>query len=243
LVVSLTSSDETEATVPATVTIPAGESSASVRLIAQRDNESDGTQTVLVTAAASGYVGDEASIDVTDNPFPWHNSLLAQDVNADGVVAPLDALVIINDLNSTGSRSLNSGSGAPFLDVSQDGAVTPLDVLLVINFLNDRSATGEGEAGGMATPRLPRQAIAIDTAVVQDVAAVWADNCPELLQASRSSRDAARDSAELDPAAVTTRPLLSSTAQTRQESSRSEARLNETLEAFIEDVAKRWTLD
>jgi hypothetical protein len=48
LVVNLSSSDTTEATVPTTVTIPAGQSSATFPIAAVRDAEADGTQGVTI---------------------------------------------------------------------------------------------------------------------------------------------------------------------------------------------------
>lgn len=60
------------------------------------------------------------------------------DVNQDTLVTPLDALLIINELNRDQSTDNEK------LDVNEDGMVTPLDVLLVINHLNGH-ASGEGE--------------------------------------------------------------------------------------------------
>ena len=69
----------------------------------------------------------------------WRNPVDPLDVNADGIVAPLDALRIINDLNANGSRQLAvpRSSGASYLDVSGDQFSAPLDVLQVINALNE----------------------------------------------------------------------------------------------------------
>lgn len=72
---------------------------------------------------------------------PWHNAQSAMDVNNDSQIAPLDVLVIINDLNSHGSRSLPVPISPPvlpppYLDVSGDDPITPLDALQVINDLN-----------------------------------------------------------------------------------------------------------
>jgi subtilisin-like proprotein convertase family protein len=63
--VELTSSDITEATVPAVVTIPAGENSAFFSIDAVDDNLLDGTQSVAITATL-GINSDVAVIDVTD---------------------------------------------------------------------------------------------------------------------------------------------------------------------------------
>lgn len=71
----------------------------------------------------------------------WQNPFGALDVDDSGDVLPLDALIVINDLNLLGSRDL----GAPqpdslplnYVDVNGSGSVEPLDALLVINALTD----------------------------------------------------------------------------------------------------------
>ncbi|MBM4093184.1 MAG: hypothetical protein FJ276_27800, partial [Planctomycetes bacterium] len=72
--------------------------------------------------------------------LPWKNPRNALDVNDDGLVLPMDALIVINQLNSTGSRRLLPPSGGnappPYLDVSGDNWLTAMDALLVINYLN-----------------------------------------------------------------------------------------------------------
>lgn len=74
---------------------------------------------------------------------PLHNGLIAEDVNRDFSISPLDALLVINALNRskgpTGEGE--SGTAKPYVDVSGDGQLSPLDALLVINALN---AEGEG---------------------------------------------------------------------------------------------------
>jgi VCBS repeat-containing protein len=71
------------------------------------------------------------------------------DVNNDGFVSPVDALIVINDINRRGSRPLPPGSFTPppFIDVNGSGSVEPIDVLQVINYLNrqSRGLNGEGE--------------------------------------------------------------------------------------------------
>jgi hypothetical protein len=69
----------------------------------------------------------------------WNNPYFREDVNGDALASALDALVVINDLNTLGSRALTAppDTEAPrFLDVSNDGWVSPIDALLVINSLN-----------------------------------------------------------------------------------------------------------
>lgn len=69
----------------------------------------------------------------------WHNTTLRCDVDASGYVSALDALLVVNAINQTGSRVLperTGGAVAPFLDVTGDDALSPLDVLLIINAIN-----------------------------------------------------------------------------------------------------------
>ncbi|MBV9468241.1 MAG: hypothetical protein JOZ57_03290, partial [Abitibacteriaceae bacterium] len=67
LVVHLSSSDTTEATVPATVTIPTGQASASFLVAAVNDTLVDGSQVVALNATATGFVPGTTSLTVTDN--------------------------------------------------------------------------------------------------------------------------------------------------------------------------------
>ena len=87
---------------------------------------------------------------------PWQNPRDHFDVNDDTHVTPLDALLVINDLNVNGSRILPRppvppNSPPPYPDVNGDGACTPLDVLLVVEFLNEAVAGSTARAvPGMA---------------------------------------------------------------------------------------------
>ncbi len=67
LLVTLVSSDTTEATVPATVTIPAGQSSATFDIDAVADLTVDGTKEVTVTATAAGYGEGSDTVNVIDD--------------------------------------------------------------------------------------------------------------------------------------------------------------------------------
>jgi hypothetical protein len=88
-------------------------------------------------------------------PADWTNPLIPFDVNANGSVEPLDALVVINEVNDSGfsntDHRLVQAAGLStfpnfFYDVRADGFVVPLDVLAIINFLNSRAANAEGES-------------------------------------------------------------------------------------------------
>ncbi len=66
-VVTLQSSDTTEIALPATVTIPAGQTSATFPLTFVDDAQIDGSQMALITASAPGYTNGSASIQINDN--------------------------------------------------------------------------------------------------------------------------------------------------------------------------------
>lgn len=67
LTVMLSSSDTTEATVPMMVTILANEMSVTVPIDAIDDDFVDGTQTVTLTASATGFAASVGVLNVTDN--------------------------------------------------------------------------------------------------------------------------------------------------------------------------------
>ena len=67
LLVSLSSSDETELAVPASVTIPQGQTSAQFNLQIKDDNLLDGPQNVTVTAQITNWLFASSSMAVTDN--------------------------------------------------------------------------------------------------------------------------------------------------------------------------------
>lgn len=97
------------------------------------------------------------------------NHVRPNDVNGDGSVSPIDALLVINQLNATGTRQVSGttltsdqlagsspeGEGEPgvgetaYYDVNNDGYISPLDSLLVINDLN-----AEGEPGDLLQYRI-----------------------------------------------------------------------------------------
>lgn len=78
----------------------------------------------------------------------YHNISMPFDVDNDLRITPLDALVVINRINSgqinnqTGSDGEDAASNPiVFCDVDADGLVSPLDALAVINQLNVNMAT------------------------------------------------------------------------------------------------------
>lgn len=85
------------------------------------------------------------------------------DVNADSQVNAIDALIVVNELNTHGTRNLHafelaSGGELPpafYVDVNGDGQVTAFDALRVINWLNGKSngqSAPEDTSGGEFVP-------------------------------------------------------------------------------------------
>ncbi|TWT73240.1 Dockerin type I repeat protein [Allorhodopirellula solitaria] len=82
---------------------------------------------------------------------PWHNSALAVDVNQDQIVTAIDALQVINYLNTFGAGGLaNADAFASKIDVTNDGTITALDALRVINYLNQRENSSARSAEPIA---------------------------------------------------------------------------------------------
>ena len=106
---------------------------------------------LTLTLTAVGDQEDEAtgtfSVTVISVRSPYHNYNLNEDVNGDGFVSPIDALLVINELNARGSGPITTAGGSgwpPMLDVNGDGLLTPIDVLLIINHLNRTRSTEYG---------------------------------------------------------------------------------------------------
>ena len=87
----------------------------------------------------------------------WQNPLIVRDVNQDGSVSPIDALMVINYLNRNGSGMMPlptiDDMPPPFYDVNGNNYADPGDAVMIINCLNfamcdepeDESAEAEGE--------------------------------------------------------------------------------------------------
>ncbi|MGI8978357.1 MAG: dockerin type I domain-containing protein [Pirellulaceae bacterium] len=151
LVVSLSSSDTGEATVPTTVTIPASQNSVTFAITAVDDALADRAQTVTITASAAGHASVNKNLIVSDDETPFQNPRHPLDVTADGFIVAGDVLAVINILNEIGTGAVGvimpQYSGPPiFPDTSGDNFISALDALLVINYINDPPPPGgEGE--------------------------------------------------------------------------------------------------
>ena len=97
LVVTLSSNDTSEATVPATVTILAGETSATFPITAVDDGIADGDQLAVISATAPAFVAGQSEITVLSVAF-----------------IPLDdssAVPVSSDLVITFDRDVEKGNG------------------------------------------------------------------------------------------------------------------------------------
>ena len=63
---------------------------------------------------------------IVDATTPWHNDSMPFDVNEDGAISPIDALQVINHLNSEGPGELPvSKNLSPFLDTTATAMCLP----------------------------------------------------------------------------------------------------------------------
>ncbi len=117
------------------------------------------------------------SMRILNPPNAWQNPARSLDVNADGLVSVLDALLVVNDIRDnlqvTGSNvhDLNnpdhiqvSPFRPPYIDPTGEGLVNAADILAIVTFLrsqiqaNAAGPEGEGESERNAAP----QALAFD---------------------------------------------------------------------------------
>ena len=108
-----------------------------------------------------------------------HNFAMPEDCDNSGSVSPLDALVVINELNQPNSRDAIAPS--KLIDVDADGVLSPLDALVVINYINRNSADSSANPSGV--PLLARAA-RLESAIAkgQLPEALTIDEAQELLQ-------------------------------------------------------------
>jgi hypothetical protein len=110
-----------------------------VTIVPEPDEEGFATLTLRVN---DGQIETTraVSIRVSTDPYPWTNKELQLDVDGDSFVSAIDAVMIINLLNSNASGPLPwrepSTAAAPYYDVWPDNFLAPNDAVLVINYLN-----------------------------------------------------------------------------------------------------------
>ena len=95
------------------------------------------TMSPLTLSSAAGFV-----LDVGETDSGTADRL---DVNGDGAVTALDALLVIGDLHHHGTRRLDRLTAESVkLDVNRDAQICPQDVLQIINHLNRQASSPPG---------------------------------------------------------------------------------------------------
>ena len=118
--VTLASSDTTEATVQPTVTIPNGQISATFTIRGVADGQADGVQRASITASAVGFTSGQASLNVSDIDLP--------DLRVTRIVVPPSGVtaksvtVSWNVINNGLSTANGPWSDRLFLSTSPDGS-------------------------------------------------------------------------------------------------------------------------
>ncbi len=164
--VTLSSSDTSEATVPTTVEILAGQASATFAIAAVEDTAVDGSQAVIVTAAATGLTSGTASLTVTDNDIAAsttrihdiqgaaHRSpLLGQTVTAvPGIVTAIRSNGFY--LQDPNPDTNDATSEAIFVFTSSAPAVAVGDSLLVNGTVSEFRPGGSGGTNNLSLTQL-----------------------------------------------------------------------------------------
>ena len=121
-----------------------------------------GSRTSGATGSTAGDPGGAYAyaFRVESPTNPWQCPVFPLDVNHDGLITPLDALIVINYLNEHGPGTLPVPVTAelappPYLDCTGDREVTPQDALLVINDLNAHGPRAVPVAAGTSCDDLP----------------------------------------------------------------------------------------
>ncbi len=141
--------------------------------------------TVLYVPAAGFIGGDSFTYQISDTlgrasniatvtvrvvASRLHNPVLSADVNADGHVTAIDALLIINHLHNHGNVSeipvVDSDRGPNYYDVSGDQSITAVDALRVVNAIRQLNIRG-----AEAEPIRP-QAVALKTPATSPAAII-----------------------------------------------------------------------
>ncbi len=163
-----------------------------------------------------------------DNGAPLQNRSLPQDVNNDGSVSPIDALLIINQMNRFGVSSegefaaSTSLASTYFTDVNGDNTTSALDALQVINYLTRMSNV---QANGEQIAIIQRNAAAspATSESSDDVFAELGDE-PEKLVAAGAA----------DPVAAQQLPLIDSVAGDGEDE-------DDILSLLADDVTGLWS--
>ncbi|MFO0821256.1 MAG: dockerin type I domain-containing protein [Pirellulales bacterium] len=112
----------------------------------------------IILYMSAGGPGDDLAAQTGVITVSWHNAAEPVDVNGDGYVSPLDALLMVSWINENGTGAIGgegeASGGSFFPDINDDGVVTPLDCLVVFNHLNGAETVGNAsdESQGLGDP-------------------------------------------------------------------------------------------
>jgi hypothetical protein len=206
------------------------------------------TQTVALSANSPSSIVDFGFVAFVSS---WQNQANRFDVNNDGAVSPIDALLVINDLNLKGARSLAASDATPpFIDVNGDGNASPIDALQVINAIE--ALTSEGEASGFVQPSDAIAAAAPVAAEGEFVPAIAPnDDMHVMLHSSRPHTATPAENARI-PLPFGPADSISAVAESSRDSRAVELAviddlldapaLNAVIDELADDVAALWAL-
>jgi len=202
-----------------------------------------GTTTFFYTVADTNRIASlPALVTVNVVTSLYQNPRNRYDVNDDGLVGPIDALIVINDLKRSGTRILSSTAFTPppYIDVDGSSSVEPTDVLQIINFLTRRSRTGSGE--GESTQLVSMAVPAVSTSTLTSNSGMLTVSPDRLsstvgLQLSEKTRksvvDAAIQSVSLVESSNESLVRSSSTASVRKRLQQTDAVFADSLDAVL----------
>ena len=107
------------------------------------DNPDGGME--IYTSQIDTFPATIPSVDGYTAPSAHSNPDSQYDVNNDGHISPIDALLVINALNAGGPRQLAARPSVNqleqgYFDVNGDLVLSPIDALLILNQLNQQTA-------------------------------------------------------------------------------------------------------
>ena len=127
----------------------------------------DATYVASIKATATDAMGNTSEVSPPISPSGGATNALntlAQrsplDVDANGSIAPSDALIIIDTVNGAAQANKRSEATANELasatDVNKDGKTTPADALAVINWLSEKAQTTHGREAAQLAAAIDR---------------------------------------------------------------------------------------
>jgi methionine-rich copper-binding protein CopC len=107
LTVTLSVDDTSEASVPSTVTFGAGQSSVSFNIAAVDDSIVDGSQAVVLTAAATGFTSGISNLTVTDNDVATLGLTVTNSSFSEGAGANASVATLTRNTNTSSTLTVS----------------------------------------------------------------------------------------------------------------------------------------